>query len=121
MGKKMSGNEQANGILPVQQLQQAIEAGMISAANEIESSQIQPASLDLRLGEDAWRVQASFLPGRGMSVTDKLEKFAMHRIDLSDGAVLERGCVYIVRLQESLRLPAALSAMANPKSSTGRV
>ena len=117
----MSGNEQANGILPVQQLQQAIEAGMISAANEIESSQIQPASLDLRLGEDAWRVQASFLPGRGMSVTDKLEKFAMHRIDLSDGAVLERGCVYIVRLQESLRLPAALSAMANPKSSTGRL
>ena len=117
----MSGNEQANGILPVQQLQHAIEAGMISAANEIELSQIQPASLDLRLGEDAWRVQASFLPGRGMSVTDKLEKFAMHRIDLSDGAVLERGCVYIVRLQESLRLPAALSAMANPKSSTGRL
>ena len=117
----MSGNEQANGILPVQQLQQAMDAGMISAANEIESSQIQPASLDLRLGEDAWRVQASFLPGRGMSVTDKLEKFAMHRIDLSDGAVLERGCVYIVRLQESLRLPAALSAMANPKSSTGRL
>jgi dCTP deaminase len=121
MGNKMSGNEQANGILPVQQLRQAIEAGIIAAENDIEAAQTQPASLDLRLGSDAWRVQASFLPGRGLSVTDKLEKFAMHRIDLSDGAVLERGCVYIVRLQESLCLPADLSAMANPKSSTGRL
>ena len=117
----MSGNAQANGILPVQQLRQAIEAGIIAAETDIEAAQIQPASLDLRLGSDAWRVQASFLPGRGMSVTDKLEKFAMHRIDLSDGAVLERGCVYVARLQESLCLPADLSAMANPKSSTGRL
>lgn len=117
----MSGNEQANGILPVQQIQQAVERGVISAKNDIESTQIQPASLDLRLAEEAWRVQASFLPGRGISVMDKLEKFAMHRVDLSDGAVLERGCVYIARLQESLRLPVAVSAMANPKSSTGRL
>ena len=93
----MSDNEQANGILPAQQIQQAIEIGVICAKNDIEPSQIQPASLDLRLAEDAWRVQASFLPGRGISVTDKLEKFAMHRVDLSDGAVLERGCVYIAQ------------------------
>ncbi len=117
----MSGNEQTIGILPVQQLRQAIEAGIIASENDIEAAQIQPASLDLRLGKDAWRVQASFLPGRGMGVTDKLEKFAMHQIDLSDGAVLERGCVYIVKLQEALFLPADLSATANPKSSTGRL
>ena len=112
----MSGNEQANGILPVQQLRQAIEAGIIAAENDIEAAQTQPASLDLRLGSDAWRVQASFLPGRGMSVTDKLEKFAMHRIDLSDGAVLERGCVYIVRLQESLCLPPICRQWPIPKA-----
>ena len=117
----MSGTELANGILPIQQLEDAIETGVISAATGIEASQLQPASLDLRLGDEAWRVQASFLPGRNMSVADKLEKFAMHRIDLRNGAVLECGCVYIVKLQESLRLPEAISAMANPKSSTGRL
>ncbi len=121
MGTRMIGNEQANGILPVQQLKQAVEAGIIASEIDIEVSQLQPASLDLRLGTNAWRVQASFLPGRGMSVTDKLQKFAMHRVDLSDGAVLERGCVYIVRLQESLCLPEDFAAMANPKSSTGRL
>ena len=56
-----------------------------------------------------------------MTVADKLAKFGMHKIDLSDGAVLERGCVYIVKLLERLRLPVGISAMANPKSSTGRL
>ena len=121
MGKKMSINEQEIGVLPIQQIQNAIEAGIIDAESDIDASQLQPASLDLRLGKDAWRVQASFLPGRGKSVAEKIKKFAMHRINLSDGAVLERGCVYIIKLQESLRLPADLSAMANPKSSTGRL
>lgn len=117
----MTDTKMSDGILPFQQLQAAIDAGVISAANGIEPSQVQPASLDLRLGDDAWRVQASFLPGRGTRVQDKLEKFAMHRIDLRDGAVLECGCVYIVKLQEELRLPEDISAMANPKSSTGRL
>ncbi len=117
----MNGTKPANGILPVQQIQAAIDAGMITADTGIDAAQMQPASLDLRLGEEAWRVQASFLPGRGMSVTDKLDKFAMHRINLRDGAVLECGCVYIVKLQESLRLPDDISALANPKSSTGRL
>ena len=109
------------GILPVQEIRAAIDSGMITAATKITDSQLQPASLDLRLGARAWRVQSSFLPGAGMAVEAKLRRFAMHQIDLTDGAVLERGCVYIVELQESLSLAADISAMANPKSSTGRL
>ena len=110
-----------NGILSVQHLQQAISSGIIAADRPIEDGQLQPASLDLRLGTEAWRVQASFLPGQNVTVDNKLAKFGMHKIDLSVGAVLERGCVYIVKLQERLKLPLGTSAMANPKSSTGRL
>ena len=117
----MQGQQPQNGILPLQHLQKAINDGTISADQKITPAQLQPASLDLRLGADAWRVQASFLPGIKMTVADKLARFAMHKIDLIEGAVLERGCVYIVKLQESLALPYSLSAMANPKSSTGRL
>ena len=117
----MRGQQPQHGILPVQHLQKAIHDGAISADQQITPAQLQPASLDLRLDADAWRVQASFLPGSLMTVADKLAKFAMHKIDLTDGAVLERGCVYIVKLQESLALPSGVSAMANPKSSTGRL
>ena len=109
------------GILPVQDIREAVEAGMISAATPITERQLQPASLDLRLGSRAWRVQSSFLPGAEMRVEDKLARLAMHQIDLDGGAVLERGCVYIVELQESLALQSDVSAMANPKSSTGRL
>ena len=79
-----------NGILSVQHLEQAIADGVIAADQPIEPGQLQPASLDLRLGREAWRVQASFLPGKNLTVADKLAKFGMHKIDLSDGAVLER-------------------------------
>ncbi|MDC0062562.1 2'-deoxycytidine 5'-triphosphate deaminase [Candidatus Puniceispirillum sp.] len=117
----MAFEELENGIFPVQHLQMAISDGVIAANHPIEDGQLQPASLDLRLGNEAWRVQASFLPGENISVDTKLAKFAMHKIDLSNGAVLERGCVYIVKLRERLNLPAGTSAMANPKSSTGRL
>ena len=117
----MPAEDFENGILPVQHLEQAIHDGVVAADRPVEEGQLQPASLDLRLGREAWRVQASFLPGQHMTVADKLAQFGMHKIDLSDGAVLERGCVYIVKLQERLRLPAGISAMANPKSSTGRL
>ena len=110
-----------NGILPVQEISRMMAAGEISAATDFTEAQMQPASIDLRLGSRAWRVQSSFLPGSGMRVEDKLDRLAMHQLDLSGGAVLERGCVYIVELQEALRLPADVSAMANPKSSTGRL
>ena len=117
----MNENQVMNGILPVQQLHEAVATGAIIATGGIEASQFQPASLDLRLGAEAWRVQASFLPGKGANVDDKLDKLAMHKVDLTAGAVLERGCVYIVKLQESLALAPDVSAMANPKSSTGRL
>ena len=97
-----------------------IEAGAIRAAAPIEAGQIQPASLDLRLGTEACRIRASFLPGAA-AVAERLAGFEMHRVDLSGGAVLEKGCVYLVPLMESLALPAGVSAMANAKSSTGRL
>jgi dCTP deaminase len=109
------------GILPCQTLEALIEAGAISAAGAFAEDQVQPASLDLRLGARAWRVRASFLPGLGRTVRERVDHVAMHEIDQTRGAVLERGCVYIAELQERLSLPAGLCARANPKSSTGRV
>ncbi len=109
------------GILPYQALQALIDRGAVRAPGVYSLDQLQPASLDLRLGQRAWRVRASFLPGRGRTVAERMDDVAMHRLELGDGAVLERGCVYIAELQERLDLPAHVSARANPKSSTGRV
>lgn len=110
-----------SGVLPDSDLRQLIETGAISATLPITDAQIQPASLDLRLGTQAWRLRASFLPGKGHRIEDRLPDFEMHRMDLSDGAVLEKGCVYLVPLMERLRLPAGITAVANAKSSTGRL
>ena len=109
------------GIFPSQSLRALIDAGTVSASQPITPDLIQPASIDLRLGDHAWRVQASFLPGPDATVEEKVRAFEMHRVDLTDGAVLEKGCVYIVPLMESLDLPEDISAFANPKSSTGRL
>ena len=111
----------ATGVLPSQSIRNLITQGRISAATDIEEAQIQPASLDLRLGTVAHRVQASFLPGEEATVQDKIAQFGLHGLDITNGAVLETGCVYIVPLQESLDLDNRLSAIANPKSSTGRL
>lgn len=108
------------GVLASQQIETLLGEGAI-AAPPCVAGQVQPASLDLRLGHIAYRVRASFLPGAGRTMTDRLGEFRMHEIDLSNGAVLEKGCVYLVPLQESLDLPDALSAVANAKSSTGRL
>ena len=109
------------GVLPSQALQQMITDQKISADPAIIPEQIQPASLDLRLGTRAWRVRASFLAGHGRSVADRLSEFEMHQIDLTQGAVLEKGCVYVVPLMEHLDLPEGIQAVANAKSSTGRL
>lgn len=109
------------GILPSQDLRSLVAAGRISGETPIGEDQIQPASLDLRLGAVAWRVRASFLPGPEATVMDRVDAFGMHRIDLTCDAVLEKGCVYIVPLMERVDLPAAIAGMANPKSSTGRL
>ena len=97
------------------------EAGVINPATPFAPDQVQPASLDLRLGRRAYRVRASFLPGRNHTVRDRLDQLSFHEIDLGPGAILETGSVYIAELQESLSLPEDLSAAANPKSSTGRI
>ena len=93
----------------------------VMASEPIGEDQIQPASVDLRLGEVAYRVRASFLPGARASVAEKLQEWSMHRLDLTQGAVLEKDCVYIVPLLEHLALRRRMSAMANPKSSIGRL
>jgi len=112
----------ATGLLPAQYLRGLIQRHEIQALEPIEPDQVQPASLDLRLGTRAWRVRASFLPGRHATVQERIDALAMHRFDLTaDGAVLERGCVYIVELIESLDLRSRISAIANPKSSIGRI
>jgi dCTP deaminase len=113
--------EHSTGILPSQALEQAIADGLLSAAEPILDTQIQPASLDLRLGLVAYRVRASFLPGPNATVEQRLEAVEMHAIDLTKGAVLERHCVYIVPLLERVALPRRVSGIANPKSSTGRL
>ncbi len=110
-----------DGILPAQAIRALISGGALKLADPLASGQLQPASIDLRLGREAYRVRASFLPGPGSKVADKLGDLKLHTIDLTKGAVLETGCVYIVPLLESLGLPDSISASANPKSSTGRL
>ncbi len=111
----------AAGILPGHHISELVKAGQIVPSVPLTSDQIQPASLDLRLGNIAYRVRASFLPGPSLTVADRLSTLTLHEFDISNGAVFETGCVYIVPLVEGLKLPPDLSASANPKSSTGRL
>jgi dCTP deaminase len=116
------GAIRTTGILPSQELEHQVRVTReIRAVEPIQDNQYQPASLDLRLGSVAYRVRASFLPGKDATVKQKLEDLAMHEMDIGAGAVLERGCVYIVPLLEGLALKKRTSAMGNPKSSTGRL
>jgi dCTP deaminase len=111
----------SHGILPARAISRLCDAGVVRLERQPDDDQIQPASLDLRLGAKAYRVRASFLPGPRRRVAEKLQDITLHEFDLSQGAVLETGCVYIVQLMESLKLPPGMSAAANPKSSTGRL
>jgi len=110
-----------SGVLPIQMLRRMIATGAITADLPVPEAQLQPASLDLRLGSVAYRVRASFLAGHGARVQDRIAEFEMHRVDLSGSAVLEKGCVYVVPLMERLALPHDVQAVANAKSSTGRL
>ena len=112
----------STGILPSHVLKRLLDQGReITAAEPFAPGQIQPASIDLRLGPVAYRVRASFLPGPAATVEDKLKTVFMHEVDLTEGAVLEAGCVYIVPLLERAEFSARVSGGANPKSSTGRI
>ena len=109
------------GILPDRLIAALAEAGGIPTTRQFAADQIQPASLDLRLGAVACRVRASFLPGPGSTVARRIAELKLHEFALTDGAVLETGCVYIVPLLERAEFSARISGGANPKSSTGRI
>jgi len=118
---RAAGASSAPGVQPHQVIREYVRAGIIIAAMPVAAEQIQPASIDLRLGTHAWRVRASFLPGLGNAVLRKVEAMDAYHIDLTHGAVLETGKVYVIPLQESLQLPQSVRGFANPKSSTGRL
>jgi len=118
---KAAAHTARTGILPSQAINRLIDAGEVQLAEPLLPNQLQPASLDLRLGTIAYRVRASFLPGPNEKVADKLNDLQLHTISLSQGAVLETGCVYVVPLLESVALADDQSAATNPKSSTGRL
>jgi dCTP deaminase len=110
-----------DGVFPSQTLEQFVERGHILADVPIQAAQVQPASLDLRLGAVAYRIRASFFPGPSAPVMAKVAGLQIHEIDLERSAVLEPGCIYLVPLLESLHLPPQVSGKANPKSTTGRL
>lgn len=116
-----AASARTTGVLSSQQIWPMVRGREIRAEREILPEQVQPASIDLRLGGKAYRVSSSFLPGRGAAVMDRVAQLEGYPLDLTHGAVLERGCVYVIELQESLKLPGAIAGFANPKSSTGRL
>jgi dCTP deaminase len=123
-GSRPAGGQELGpkaGLFPRQQIRLMIQRKMIASIVEIEDAQLQPASLDLRLGSKAFRIRASFLPGRNRTVQSQLDEIQYDEIALDDGAVLERNCVYLVELQEFVKLQPTITGIANPKSSTGRL
>jgi len=124
-GVRESGGEADSGhrfgLLARQKIRLLVQRGILRANTPFDDNQFQPASLDLRLGPVAYRVRASFLPGRARTVQERLDLLKYDEIPLDNGAVLERGCVYVAPLLEDLQLPESVSAAANPKSSTGRL
>jgi dCTP deaminase len=112
----------ASGILPAQDIAALVQSSAIISDLEVDPDQVQPASLDLRLGQKGWRIRASFLPSAAKETDDRLKELALHEFSLRDKpAVLETGCVYLIQLEEHLHLPLGLAAATNPKSSTGRL
>ena len=109
------------GALTIQRIKDLYAYGCIKSENTFDEGQIQPASLDLRLSKRCWQISASFLPGKNKTVNQKLSILSTKEIDIEEGKLLKRGCIYIVELQEKLELPKELSCIANAKSSTGRL
>ena len=120
-GEEASAPRHETGIVPAQEIRWLVDQKVISAIETIGEDQIQPASMDLRLGGKAYRVRASFLPNPGARVADKLDALSTREVDLKRGAVLEKGCVYIIPLLESVRFTKRMFGFANPRSSTGRL
>jgi dCTP deaminase len=125
-GLRVSSRESDyTGVFPSQKIKEMLNSNEIRTVVNLDHDQVQPASIDLRLGDYAYPVRTSFLPGKDVKVLDKLKKldgrFADFRIDLRNGAVLEKGLVYVIPLQEAISLKSEVAAFANPKSSTGRL
>jgi dCTP deaminase len=120
-GRAVDSDLWSKGVFPARYIERLASHGGIVATRPFDADQVQPASLDLRLGDVAYRIRSSFLPGPEHTVADRIETLTLHELDLRHGAVLERNCVYLVPLQERLHLPDTISASANPKSSTGRL
>jgi dCTP deaminase len=116
-----SPDHRKQGILPFQEIRELIDNGKIRSAVQICEEQLQPASIDLRLGRVAYRVEASFLPSRSSTITARIRALRVDEIDLCKPALLSRGHVFIIPLIESLSLPSDVSGKANPKSTTGRL
>ena len=113
-------NISGKGTLPIQNLRQLIDKGIIKPSIPVLDKQLQPASMDLRLGNKAYRVRSSFLPQR-RSVQELLDELHMYEVDLDDNGILEKKNVYVIPLIEELHLPQEINGKANPKSSTGRL
>src|SRR5690242_12908038 len=112
--------ERTNGILPAQSIRTLIANGTVAANSEITHAQIQPASIDLRLGDQAFHIRASFLPGKSATLEGKIrDGLLIDTVDLRQPALLTPNSVYVIKLKETLRLPADISGIANPKSTTG--
>lgn len=110
------------GILPAQELRKMLaEKAIVGLPEPISPGQVQPASLDLRLGREAFRVRASFLPGPNSTVKERIDRLEGAPMDLSKGAVFEKGVVYVAKLMETVALGSEIEGAANPKSSTGRL
>ena len=119
----MCSNEHSSykSVLPSQKIRKLLLNQQILSDTKFENEQVQPSSMDLRLGPKAWRMRASFLPGIKRTVNSCISEFAMQEIDLSNGYILEKGSVYLIELKESLNLPDNIEGFANAKSSTGRL
>ena len=109
-----------SGYLPCQYIEKALKEEIICSKIPIESSQIQPVSLDLRLGQKAYRIQCSFLP-ENEPVETRLKEITLYEFDISKGGILEKNAIYLIPLMEELNLPPSFYGLANPKSSTGRL
>ncbi|MBI29421.1 MAG: 2'-deoxycytidine 5'-triphosphate deaminase [Pelagibacteraceae bacterium] len=116
----MKKKEIKNGALAYQNYKFLIENNIINSNNRIPDESIQPASIDLRLGNFAYRVSSSFLT-INKTVEDRIKNFIIDKIDISQGHLFKKNQIYIVEVQESLNLDSKLSGKCNPKSSTGRL
>ncbi|HEY0107965.1 MAG TPA: 2'-deoxycytidine 5'-triphosphate deaminase [Rhizomicrobium sp.] len=115
------GHKDGTGVISYQGLQHLMRTNEVVSKIEFDRDQLQPASIDLRLGRRAWRVRASFLPGSGKTVVERVQQLGGTEIDLTKDAVFESGVVYVVELEESVKLTNGIWGIANPKSSTGRL